>query len=101
MNITQADIDRLTRYVELLQEVIDLSTDLPSVEQMQALPDYIQNLQSLNAQEAPTEEQIDWTSGYISDLKELATLAIPTPEQMQAVRQHCESLERIEELTDV
>lgn len=101
MNITQDDVDRLERYVELLQEVVDLSTDLPSVEQMQALPEYIANLKALNDLEAPTDEQMDATSCYVSDLKQLADMTIPTPEQMQAITQHLENLERIEELTDV
>ncbi len=101
MNVTQADIERLERYVELLREVVDLSSDLPSEKLLQALPEYRENLKALEGLEAPDEEQIDWTSGYVADLKELATLTQPTPEQMEATRQHLENLERIEELTDV
>lgn len=100
MNITQADVDRLERYVELLQEVVDLSSDLPTQEQLDALPKHLENLKAINALEAPTDEQIDWTSGYLSDLKTLSTMQIPTPEQMQATREHLERLERIEELTE-
>jgi len=68
MNITQADIDRLERYVELLQEVIDLKDDIAEC---------------------------------LEVVKELQTFTIPTAGQMQAVSEHLEKLERIEELADV
>lgn len=100
MNITQADVDRLERYAELLQEVVDLSSDLPTQEQLNALPKHLANLKAINALEAPTEGDMDSLTDYLSDLKSLSTMQIPTPEQMQATREHLERLERIEELTE-
>lgn len=66
MTVTQEEVDRLEKYVGLMQEVVDLKDDLAEC---------LETLKELQAFKLPTHDQIQATARHLEELQAIEDLS--------------------------